>query len=925
MEGTAYTYRFGSAEFDEARFELRVAGLPVDVEPRALEVLAYLLRHVGEVVGKDALLEHVWAGRVTVDKVLPNAINKLRRALGERNARHLTTQQRIGYRFDGPVARVAVGTHATERGSLRADDRVPGRDNFLLRQRLGERPGSEVWLAEHAKTLERRVYKFASDGERLRDLKREVTVSRLLQESARHPEAFVDIFDWNFESAPYFLECEYGGSNLVEWSSRNLSALEGPARLALFLQVADAVAEAHALGVLHKDLKPANILVETRDSGPFVRLTDFGNASLLDPDRLEALGITRLGMTVDEGANLLSGTPLYMAPELFAGQPPNARSDVFALGVLLYQLLSDRIGRPMVSGWEKDIDDALLREDIHLATNGDPECRFASAVELAAHLRQLEARRAHAQDAEHAAAQARAAAQALARSRARRPFVIILIATLGIGLAVALALQQAALHARNEARAELERANALSAFLNEDLISRSNPRVFAKGASASLRDVLLAARSRLDSRFTGQPLTEAGVRASLGGLFESIDLWAEAEAETRRAMDLYAGAGGANSRDALRQRSRLARLLSLLSRHEEAAAEIATLKQALAARADAESRYLVAAPSASYNLTRGEMALAVPDLEAAVSAVREFAPANTMLSDSLRTQLIFAYTLTGALDAAQREGKALIDEARARPGDNAIAIAMAEVALARSTSLQKRPAEAFAMLDEAETVIVERLGTDHSQHLRLVNEQFGVAFRTPDWPRALVYGERVYKMVRDKLGPDHGQTLVSLVNWGRALYETGHVAEARERFAEAHRKLAESQGPNAPQTQDAAFALAATEAELGHLDAAQALVDGIDADVLVAAQGNRDWTYMVEALHGLILFHRGNMQAALPLLESGVKGLDAGKNPDSEPERIHAVCRRALATLHQGRKEGSGQAARASIRSDDGTLRDPAT
>ena len=128
-----------------------------------------------------------------------------------------------------------------------------------------------------------------------------------------------------------------------------------------FPMLADTKRElSESLGILHKDLKPANILVETRDSGPFVRLTDFGNASLLDPDRLETLGITRLGMTVDEGANLLSGTPLYMAPELFAGQPPSARSDVFALGVLLYQLLADRIGRPMVSGWEKDIDDALL-------------------------------------------------------------------------------------------------------------------------------------------------------------------------------------------------------------------------------------------------------------------------------------------------------------------------------------------------------------------------------------------------------------------------------------------------------------------------------------------------------------------------------------------------------------------------------------
>ena len=91
-----YTYRFGSAEFDEARFELRVGGLPVEVERRALEVLAYLLRHAGEVVTKEELLREVWAGRVTVDKVLPNAMTKLRRALGEANAERLVTQPRIG-------------------------------------------------------------------------------------------------------------------------------------------------------------------------------------------------------------------------------------------------------------------------------------------------------------------------------------------------------------------------------------------------------------------------------------------------------------------------------------------------------------------------------------------------------------------------------------------------------------------------------------------------------------------------------------------------------------------------------------------------------------------------------------------------------------------------------------------------------------
>ena len=112
-EPRCYLYRFGSAEFDEAKVELRVAGLRVDVENRALGVLAYLLRHADEVVTKEELLREVWAGRVTVDKVLPNAIAKLRRALGESNAERLVTQARVGYRLLGPVSRTAVGSRSS--------------------------------------------------------------------------------------------------------------------------------------------------------------------------------------------------------------------------------------------------------------------------------------------------------------------------------------------------------------------------------------------------------------------------------------------------------------------------------------------------------------------------------------------------------------------------------------------------------------------------------------------------------------------------------------------------------------------------------------------------------------------------------------------------------------------------------------------
>lgn len=944
MDNNCYAYRFGTAEFDEARFELRVSGLPVDVEPRALALLAYLLRNVGTSLSKEELLSQVWAGRVTVEKVLPNAINKLRRALGAANAERICTLPKIGYRLDGPINRMALAGPALNRPllptplasepALAVGKVVPGRENFVLHRQLsryqnrqlGRHQSSEVWLARHSKTREQRVYKFALEGERLRDLKREVTVSRLLQESVANSDCFVEVIDWNFETAPYFLESVYGGENLLDWAEAKLGATDRQQRLALFLQIADAMAAAHAIGVLHKDLKPANILinsilVNSNEQGLKVQITDFGSASLLDSGRLDALGITRLGLTLTESADSLSGTPLYIAPELFSGQAATTQSDVFALGVLLYQLLSGRMAQPMVSGWELSIADDLLARDLYLATNVNPEQRFASATEFAARLRALEARRAHATRLTRVEEQARIAQTALARSRANRPYLLALIAALVAGVLTALSLQQAAVRARNVAQSELARASALSAFLNEDLISRANPLVATKGPDATLRDVLLAARTRVATRFANQPMTEATIRASLGGLFESIDLWSEAEVETRRALYLYSDDASSTSvvgepvtLAALRLRSRLSRLLSRLSRFDDAARELKTLEQEAAgliglAPPDlsavrlapdliiTEARFLVAAAWSTYYLTRGDTAKAVPELETAVQTLARYAPENTTQRDALRTQLIFAYTLTHAYSRAQAEGNALIAEARARPEDSAVTVALAKVALARSYSLQAHHDKALTLLLEAEPLIVERFGKGHSKHILLLGELIGVAFRKPDWPKALFYAESLHTMVHAKMGEQNIHSQVTLVNWGRTLYESGNVPQAALRLRAAYKQLVLSQGKASTQSQDAAYALACAELELNNLDAAQALIASIDSKTLIAAAGDEDWDAAMDALRGLLLLKRGDLAQAQPLLKSALDALAPA--PDEASDRFYRICAEAFAAAFE--------------------------
>ena len=142
-----YGYRFGNAEFDEARFELRVGGLVVELQHKPLQLLALLLASPGQVVTREEIESRLWAGRVTVDNVIANAVSKLRSALGEDSGRLLVTVPRVGYRLLGPVERIAVGRTLASQMALRAGMAVPGREHFELTVLLASSPGGESWLA----------------------------------------------------------------------------------------------------------------------------------------------------------------------------------------------------------------------------------------------------------------------------------------------------------------------------------------------------------------------------------------------------------------------------------------------------------------------------------------------------------------------------------------------------------------------------------------------------------------------------------------------------------------------------------------------------------------------------------------------------------------------------------------------------------
>ncbi|MBN8481027.1 MAG: winged helix-turn-helix domain-containing protein [Xanthomonadales bacterium] len=889
-ERILFNYRFGSAEFDESRFELRVAGWPVEVENRALEVLACLLRHAGEVVTKEELFDTVWAGRVTVDKVLPNAVAKLRRALGEANAERIVTQARIGYRLDGPVERTVASHRPVNRLELAVGQTVPLRGNFVLREALGRTANSEVWLATHAKTGAERVYKFSVDGERLPALRREATIARVLREGVSERGHFVELIDWNFAEPPFFLELGHAGENLLAWSTHELAALDREARIALFLQIVDAVAAAHAVGVLHKDLKPANVLIARRDEGWHARLGDFGSGRLLDPDVLDALGITRggLGMTRDIAADLSSGTPLYIAPEIFAGQLPTVQGDVYALGLLLYQLLSGHLHRPLASGWEDDIGDALLCADIRAATEGDPQRRLASAAELAMRLRTREQR---ARDAEHErleVARAKRERDALARSRAQRPYLVALAGVLVVGIGAVSWLYASALDARNAARRELERANALNRFLNEDLIGRSNPLVLAKGKDAALKDLLLAARERAGRRFADEPRTEATIHASLATLLNTIELMPEAEQEARRALELFEQDEGGSSLDALRARSMLVRVLTRTSKFDEALRELQILDRLGAGRDDAATRLLVAAAWGAYHFNRAEYADALPRYREAIAALRASEPEAIAQRDALRLDLVNLLAQVGKTAEARREGEALIRDNEAGSGGNDLMAAFAKAAVARTRTQAGELDAAEAELLDAQKTIVARLGENHSRNLMLTNDLYRIAVERRDWPRALELARRVHAGFSAQFGPDHAVTRTTLVNLGLAHYESGDATSAQTRLREALAGLAAQLPPDNPQRQFAAFWLAAVDIETGAWEEAAELVAPLDADVLEALSPNGIWAARLDVLRAQLAAHRGDTDAARSLVKAANAAFAGQEGADSDRFAVRA-------------------------------------
>lgn len=665
---------------------------------------------------------------------------------------------------------------------------LPGRIGpFRILNLLGEGGMGRVYLAQQEEPQREVALKVlasaAASAEFQRRFQREIEVLAALEHPGIARLYSAGMADGGAGPVPYMAMEYVRGADLLTHAHQH--ALDLRARLALLVQVCQAVHYAHTRGAIHRDLKPGNILVDEHGQA---KVLDFGVAYVSG-------GNDMTQMTV---AGEILGTVPYMPLEQLGGQAQGVdpRWDVYALGVIGYELLSGELPYPglskatVLTALQQVMSNAPVRLSKRVpAARGDLETLIGKAM---------------AQDAAErygSAAEFAADIERYLQSlpiQARPPtvrYVMQLFVRRHRALAAAavfafvalIAATTISLHFAYSANQRAKEREAVNGFI-ERMFGAADPD-HSLGERLTVRDVIDVAARELDANPGLPDSAVAQLRRTLGITYVSLGAAPRGLELLRAAQRSVADHEGENSPEALRLKVEIAHALVAAGQEKAAREALQPLLDGLAgSRGERRDIYLRA-----------------------------------------RVELSNVQLNQGVSPEAEKQLAELLPELRQRYGADGDLTLEAAYNRAQALQHEARYDESIAQAREVVDLLTRRFGPDHPR-VQVAWDVIALCYRDQaKYAEAEKIGRAILAARERVLGPDHPQTQIARINLAGTLAGDGRAAEAAPLARLAHDKIARALGPDAEMTRNVASLRAYVVSETGAWDEAATIYRGLIA------------------------------------------------------------------------------------------------